>query len=147
MEYLRKVTVEDMDLLYRWANDSTVRNNAFSTEPISYENHQKWFTERMEDPDTVMFLLMVEEEPVGQIRVTLVGERALIDYSVAEEYRGKGYGKRMLALLEAVMKEFYPEIKCLVAQVKAGNDPSRNVFLKNDFQEHYVEYVKTIGEA
>lgn len=142
MEYLRKATAEDKDLLYRWANDPTVRANAFSTASICYEDHQKWFAARMKDPDTILYILMVEDEPIGQIRLTLEGEKALIDYSIAKEYRGKGYGKKMLALLETVIREFYPQIKCLVAQVKAGNDTSKNAFLRNDFQEHYVEYVK-----
>ena len=34
---LREVTAKDMDLLYEWANDPTVRQNAFHTEPIPYE--------------------------------------------------------------------------------------------------------------
>ena len=29
-QYLRKATIEDMDLLFQWANDSVVRKNSFS---------------------------------------------------------------------------------------------------------------------
>ena len=33
---LRRAKPQDMDLLYRWANDYTVRANAFHTEKIPY---------------------------------------------------------------------------------------------------------------
>lgn len=144
MEYLRKVTIEDMDLLYCWANDVTVRANAFSTEQIPYENHKKWFAARMEDVNTIMYLMICEEKPVGQIRLTVDQKQAVIDYSIAKEYRGKGYGKKMLSLLEKNIKEEYPQIKTLVAEVKSGNEASKNAFLKSDFKESYVTYEKEI---
>ena len=42
-QYLRKATIEDMDLLFQWANDPVVRKNSFSTAEISYEEHTKWY--------------------------------------------------------------------------------------------------------
>ena len=41
--FLRKATYEDMDLIFKWANDSAVRNNAFNQEKIEYQEHKKWF--------------------------------------------------------------------------------------------------------
>ena len=46
---LRKVTPQDMDLLFCWANDDTVRANAFHTEKIPYENHIQWFEKMISD--------------------------------------------------------------------------------------------------
>ena len=135
MDYLRKVTTEDMDLLYQWANDPVVRANAFSTEQIPYEDHVKWFAARMEDPDTAMYIFIQNDRPVGQIRLDIEGKKAQIDYSIAAEYRGKGYGKQMLLLLETVVREFLPGIDTLVGKVKLENQASMQAFLKAGFQK------------
>jgi len=151
MDYLRKVTRDDMDLLFQWANDPVVRANAFSTEQIPYENHQKWFTARMKDPDTAMYLYLQDDVPVGQIRLDIADKEAEIDYSIAPEYRGKGYGKKMLLHLETVVRESLPHIAVLLGKVKLENQSSRHAFLKAGFQEtpsmeemNYILYKKKI---
>ena len=35
--YLREAQIQDRDLLFQWANDALVRQNAFHTEQIPYE--------------------------------------------------------------------------------------------------------------
>ena len=35
---LREVNAKDIDLLYQWANDKTVRQNAFHTEQIQSDD-------------------------------------------------------------------------------------------------------------
>ena len=40
--YLRLAEMEDMDLLFTWANEEMVRKNSFSTRKITYEEHVIW---------------------------------------------------------------------------------------------------------
>ena len=63
---LREVTAKDMDLLYEWANDPTVRQNAFHTEPIPYEDHKMWFAKNLADRDVLMY--SVSDNCTGQRR-------------------------------------------------------------------------------
>ena len=84
---LREVTAKDMELLYKWANDPTVRQNAFHTEPIPYEDHKMWFAKNLADREVLMYILCSisageKEEPLGQIRLSIEEDKALIDYSV-----------------------------------------------------------------
>ncbi len=39
--HLRQVCLADRELLFEWANDDTVRANAFHTEKIPYTDHIK----------------------------------------------------------------------------------------------------------
>lgn len=41
MGYLRDAVERDVDLLFQWANDESVRKNSFSTQDISYNDHVK----------------------------------------------------------------------------------------------------------
>lgn len=83
--FLRKVLSSDMDMLFQLANDETVRSNAFHTSPISYDEHREWFRNVLEDSSQLQFILMSENQPVGQIRLTVDGNQAEIAYSIIPE--------------------------------------------------------------
>ncbi len=141
---LRKAVPEDVDLLFKWANDPEVRRNSFNSEPISYEDHCKWFNKLMNDPSQVQYILMSGDKPVGQIRFTLKGDEALIGYSVAPGMRGLGYGSSMLDLAEMKIREECPEVRKLIGRVKPENTGSGKCFEKNGYEEEYREFVRKI---
>ena len=138
--YLRKAEPTDMDLLFQWANDPVVRANSFHSEPIPYENHQKWFRQMMSNPTVLQFILMEENCPVGQIRLNLDGDEAEIGYSIAAEFRGKGYGHLILQLLKESVHDYYPQINRLLAKVKPGNTASNKLFEKEGYSMEYSLY-------
>lgn len=126
--YLRKATINDLDLLFEWVNDSAVRDNSFSTAKITYEEHQKWYQALLADDFCHQYIYLYDEEAVGQIRVTIVGETGEIGYSIRADKRNMGHGKQMLRLLFEQMKTDYPNVKKLVANVKPENIASQKVF-------------------
>ena len=85
--YLRKVEYSDMDLLYKWANDTATRKNSFNSDAISYKDHVRWFNSMMGDDSVLQFIMMNGDTPVGQIRLNINGDEAEIGYSIAEEQR------------------------------------------------------------
>ena len=143
--YLRKADESDMDLLFKWANDPTVRENSFNTETIPYEDHVKWFNKVMEDESVLQFILMNEDTPVGQIRLNVDGEEAEIGYSIAREFRGKGYGHAILRLAADTVAKEHQEIKYLVAKVKPENTASNKLFQNEGYSIQYTNYVLEIG--
>jgi RimJ/RimL family protein N-acetyltransferase len=141
---LRNATFDDMDLLFYWANDKTVRNNAFNSEPIPYENHVAWFNKIMSD-DTVIQLIMCDEDnPIGQIRLNIEEKKAYIDYSISPDKRGLGLGADMIKLLEGRLKVGGFTFKSLIGQVKYENIASAKTFEKCGFvrtdKAQYIEY-------
>lgn len=155
--YLRAAVKEDMELLYEWANDLEVRRNAFHTEQIAYETHKTWFENVLRDSNILQYILVSENsegmnknlcaiEEIGQIRLSLDEEKALISYSIAKNMRGKGYGSQMVSMAEKKIKETNKDIKVFVAQVKYENIASAKVFQKCGYKEYrkpqYLEYRK-----
>lgn len=145
MLHLREATYEDMDLLYKWANDPAVRKNSFNSEPISYDNHVSWFNKIMEDNTVLQYILMKEDVPMGQIRLNIEGNDAEIGYSIAEEYRGKGYGHTILQLIAEEIRSNYPNITNLIAKVKTDNTASNMLFKKEGYTMEYACYSKHIS--
>lgn len=143
--YLKKVTRNDMDLLYEWANDAAVRQNAFHTEPIPYENHVKWFAKMLQDASVHQYILYREEMPVGQIRLNVEGNEALIDYSISAKYRGKGYGSALLRMIkQQIVTDKIPGVMKLTGQVKYENTASAQAFETCGFSKRemaeYIQY-------
>lgn len=142
--YLRKATEADKDLLFRWANDETVRKNAFSMKRIPYQEHCAWFAHAL-DCDTIgLYIYMQGETPVGQIRVNAAGNEAEISYSVDMVHRGQGHGTAMVALLNEQVRKDFPNVKILTAKVKTQNQVSRSVFQKNGFSSYYECFSKKV---
>ena len=137
---LREVTGKDIDLLFRWANDPLTRQNAFHTEPIPYEENQKWFYGLMKDEKRVQYIFMEENIPVGQIRFTIEGDEAVIGYSIASGMRGKGYGRKLLSLAQEEFFASYPMVKKLIGQVKKENMASKKCFTDSGFEEVFTQF-------
>lgn len=93
---------------------------------------------------------LIHRVPVGQIRIAVEDEKAEIGYSIAEEYRGKGFGTAILYLLEQYLiatKEAKADE--LIGRVIPANRASQNAFLRNGYvqkakTEQYIEFHKAL---
>lgn len=145
--YLRNATDADVDLLYRWVNEDNVRKNSFSTDFVSYKSHQEWFNKIMNNKDEKIFIFCVNGHPIGQIRVSMKATVAVVVYSIAVQYRLRGYGKMMLLLLERKLKDVYPYVTQIRAEVKPNNVASIKVFETLNYDEKYLIFEKNIEDA
>jgi UDP-2,4-diacetamido-2,4,6-trideoxy-beta-L-altropyranose hydrolase len=130
---LRPARKDDMVAYYHWTNDPETRGNAIDTSPISWATHEAWFTARLLDADTRLFVFEAAGLAVGQIRFEMQGDTARISYSLESFVRGRGWGTRLVALGMDSMRQTAPVR--MWAQVKAGNDASSAVFLRLGFTE------------
>lgn len=148
MDYkLRKVSEEDRDLLFEWANDSGCRANSFHQNPITYEEHCIWFADKFSSDKCDMYLYCEQEKPIGQIRIDWEMDNGLISYFIISEYQGQGHGSQMLFLAE---QEAQGRGKSLTGCVKKDNIASQIVFKRNGYKEkeedNYYRYCKSINK-
>ena len=136
---LRRAEKNDSRFLFALRNDEKVRKNSFHTEKISYEQHETWFERKLSEPQTKIFILEKEMQPMGQIRVEIAENAAEISYALCREFRGKGYAKWMLAELErlAVEKNWCDK---LIAEVKRENTASKKIFRYLEYKETETEF-------
>ncbi|GJM33456.1 MAG: hypothetical protein DHS20C18_24570 [Saprospiraceae bacterium] len=138
---LRKATAKDVELYFNWANDNSVRKNAFSQEPILLEHHQKWFNQKIKNEESHLLILEKENIPIGQIRFDKDENNEWeIDYSIDFNYRGLGYGIMLLQRGLDHLKniETKPKVK---AVVKGHNLASLKAFRNIGFQEYQSDKV------
>ena len=143
---LRKANAQDELLLFCWANDPVVRANSFSTGDILLANHKQWYMRALNNPDVQIYIMERGDLPVGQVRTEMQNGMYVIGYSIDAAWRGCGYGRQILSLLE----DNLPEHTVLAGRVKGENMASRSVFLSLGYKEeimencNYIEYRKSL---
>lgn len=123
----RYARLSDAKLLFDWVNEQAVRRNSISSEPIAWENHLTWLRNRIDSGDCLIYIFSKQGNEVGQVRLEK-SEFWYIDYSVDQNYRGKGIGTEMLKQVLLSNRE-----KPLLAYVKPDNIGSNSVFKKLGF--------------
>ena len=142
---IRSATPTDCEFYWHWANDQDVRQSAFNSEPISWEDHQEWFKNKLNDPSSTLFLVESHLGPIGQVRFEKSGLHFKIDYSIARQFRGMGLGE---PLLSEGIKLFLENNQgsTLVSEVKEENQASKKIFKNVGFREmllsHQVKNMK-----
>lgn len=131
---LRHVEFKDAELLFNWANEKNVRENSINQEPIIWENHLRWFSKKLNNSETKFLILTSENNLLGQIRIDLIDRYWNIDYSIDNQFRGKGLGKEIVRLLINKFKSYK-----FRATVKKQNKASVNVFVNLGFKKIEIE--------
>lgn len=133
---LRPADAADERLLWEWANDPVVRAASFSSDPIPWEDHRRWFARKLASDGTRIFIAVNEDgTPVGQVRFDQRDDGdADVGVSLAPGERGKGYGTALIAA--GVSEANAPAVH---AFIKTTNNASRKAFLKAGFTEKGTE--------
>jgi UDP-2,4-diacetamido-2,4,6-trideoxy-beta-L-altropyranose hydrolase len=125
---IRKASNDDMRTYFNWANDIEVRSNAINPNPIIFENHEQWFSKRINSSDSFLYYFELKGVPLGQVRFDKEDGSFLIDYSVDATFRYMGLGRVILKLaMKSLFDENVEDVK-IRALVKEGNNASRKTF-------------------
>jgi UDP-2,4-diacetamido-2,4,6-trideoxy-beta-L-altropyranose hydrolase len=140
---IRKATETDCELIWNWANDPVVRLSAFCSGFIKYEEHIKWFYDKLYNSESVIFIgYNNKNQPVGQIRFDKIKTNEYeIDVSIDKDSRGKGYGVQLIKLgIIELLKLNSASI--INAFVKSNNYSSKSIFIKAGFFIKGIENIK-----
>ena len=132
---IRIAEAKDESALLVLRNDHVTRANSFQTELISPENHHIWFTKKLTDQNSCIYILENEtQQLIGQARYDkLDNMSAEVNIALDSNYRGKGLGKEILSKsLKLAITQL--AIKHIFAQVKADNVISQKLFLSCGFE-------------
>lgn len=138
--YFRRATSNDVKMIYEWANDDETRKNSFNQSKIEYDTHVKWFTNLLNSSNRILYIFQDDNEPIGQVRLDIYDNKAEISYTISPSHRGKKYGEKMIKLLPDKVREDFPQITELFAEVKPENTPSNRIFSKEGYTEKCIVY-------
>jgi len=139
----RKVTLADKEDLLRWRNDPFTRENSFNPQIISVQEHEQWFHQALHDNNRIILMALGGKKKLGVVRFdTLEPNKYAVNINVAPEFRGQGWGSKIL-------KQSHQWVKgTLIARIKKTNVPSLKVFKKAGYvikdeqpQAFIMEYI------
>ena len=131
---LRRATVADAELLLAWRNDPVTRRFSLTRHEIGENEHRTWLDARLSDPDTLLWIALVADRPVGQVRLTHGGDAAEIHIGLAATERGRGYGREIIRRAVERGTALWPAITTIFATIDSANDASTRVFEASGFR-------------
>ena len=118
--------------------------------PISYEEHRNWYGNKLQEENTRIYIFCDGDLEVGALRLEFGREGAEISYSIAPEFRGKGYGQELIFQAEQEVRRWQesipalPERTVIKAQVKPENQGSNKIFTKAGYEIYSIGYQKIL---
>ncbi|MDR0507322.1 MAG: GNAT family N-acetyltransferase [Dysgonamonadaceae bacterium] len=152
---LRALEPEDLDVLYKWENDSELWHYGVTLSPYSKFTLRNYIANS--DPDiyqTRQLRLMIEkkadEKAIGTIDLfdfDPLNLRAGIGILLDGNYRNQGFGSQALRLMEEYAFSFLM-LNQLYAYIPRNNTPSYRLFCKNGYIENGLlkSWIKTENE-
>jgi RimJ/RimL family protein N-acetyltransferase len=115
---LRKIIYDDWPTLLKWANDDTMRKNAFNQNKITKDEHLKYIERILSDDSKNIYILELDDIPVATIKDSLFETFIELSYNVCPSHRGK---KLSILLLTLYLYEKTGKFLC---RIKNDNVPS-----------------------
>ena len=143
--YLRRAVKEDSRLVYSLSNDPSVRRQSISKEQITWDEHLNWFEKKILDEEHI-FLLAFDKKGnfIGQIRFQMENNAAVVSISIADQFRGKGFSKKMLVQASQRVFREKNRVNSILAFIKPDNDASINAFKSAKFQYVREEEISSV---
>ncbi len=138
---LRRTIESDCRSCWEWRNEPTSNDESAASEPVGWERYMEWFRARLGDPQSILYTAVSRRgEPMGMVQCQLDGTHAVLSINLGAAFRGKGNGRKILAL--AIEELFRVSgIKAIDALVRMPNQPSIRLFEGAGFRKAGVETV------
>ncbi len=126
---VRPVTLLDASILFRWRNDPDTIAASRNARPISPAEHKFWMNIVINNPEHRQLMFEENGVPIGTVRFDDRDKGAEVGITVSPDYRGKGYGFRILRM--ATKDAEIP----LIAEIRRSNTASKRIFERCQFVE------------
>jgi UDP-2,4-diacetamido-2,4,6-trideoxy-beta-L-altropyranose hydrolase len=134
---LRPAKSSDVENMFAWRNASETRQYSSSAEPLSREEHTRWFADTLGRKDRMLLIGESVHGPVGVLRYDITGEIAEVSVYLVPGQGGKGLGSALIAAGTAWARVNLPKVARLRARILAANAASQKAFEKSGFMESY----------
>ena len=136
---LRPANLKDEQLLLDWSNEPLTRRNAFNPQPIAASTHAGWLRDRLDKPDTCVFLIAQARNgmAVGNIRFErdAACEPWWLSYSLDAAFRGLGLARVLVQQGMQQLGHHTAQTGIVRAFVKTDNRASLKTFVALSFSE------------
>ncbi len=131
---VREASYEDMYEVYRLSNEREVREFSFNSGEIPFEEHKRWFVQKLKDRNSLLLVAELGVVFIGQVRFDIKENEAVVSISLKKDYRGIGVGKHVLRKAISYLKSHALDVNLVRAYIMKDNLSSRNFFREVGFR-------------
>ncbi len=138
---VRPARLQDCRTVWEWRNEQATREASFNTRYIPYEEHKSWFTRKLTDPHSRIFMVAnAQGRDAGYVRFDLVNQEATISVSIDSNERGKGYGTAAIKSASDLLLGTEPMHR-VIAHIRRDNPASVAAFERAGFVlQGYIQF-------
>ena len=130
---IENATMAECRFVYDVAVEPSVRRMSTRPGAFSFEEHQRWYAERLSDSATLFLTGSNGHDHVGYVRYKRDGRTAEVSIAVASRHRGRGYGTELLRLSDD--RAFGAlGVDTIIALVLPENAASRRAFTQAGYE-------------
>lgn len=137
---LRRATRDDARFYFEVNNHPSVRAQAIHGESIRWASHVAWFTRRLEDTQSALWVGEAEGRAVATLRADLSpsatpgeGTTAVLAIALSPDARGRGLGRQIIRQgTEELLKT--SGVERVVAYIRPANEASQRAFIAAGFR-------------
>ena len=130
----RELHPNDCIRLLKWRNDEFILDRSGSQKKVSETEHRHWFGELLNDENKLAYIIEVNDEPAGHLRLEPDDDGTVITLYLLESFTGKGLGPLLINDACSIAHEKWP-YRPVVAVVRKNNHPARHAFINAGFSE------------
>jgi UDP-2,4-diacetamido-2,4,6-trideoxy-beta-L-altropyranose hydrolase len=91
--FLRPATMEDAETVFLWRNSPFIVARGSLQKMVAWEEHLQWFCETVVGSKRKLLIVLVDGQPVGQLRFDRVDDDTMaISVYLIETHTGRGLG-------------------------------------------------------
>ena len=141
---LREATMDDCESIYKWRNAEETRKYIFNSEPISLDEHVKWFRGCLENPKRKILIAELNGTSVGVLRYDIDGRLAVISIYTLPDIKDYGIGTQLIRTGSKWLRHHLPDVHKIQAEVFPENAVSKKAFVNAGYTEHHIIYEKVL---
>ena len=132
---LRPATMDDREMVFGWRNDPFILARGSLHRKVSWEEHEAWFERTILERNRKMFIVLQQNDPIGQIHFDREDERdCIVSVYLLGAFTGRGWGVQVIRMGCAEVFRAW-DVERVIACVRVDNPGARSGFLKAGFEE------------
>lgn len=144
---LRPACSDDARLLFEGRDAPEVRHRSQQAQALHWPEHQAWLAATLADRQRLLLIAETADGPVGSVRYDrLPGQRARVSLYLFAGRFGLGWGRALLARGEACVRERWPDLLAIEAQVLPDNQASLQLFAGAGFVQSPCSFERVFQE-
>jgi UDP-2,4-diacetamido-2,4,6-trideoxy-beta-L-altropyranose hydrolase len=126
---VRRASASEAINVWLWRNNEITRKYFFDNSELSVDEHIQWWNQSLTNSSRILLLGSSNSIDFGVVRFDFIDvEKVITSIYLNPLMTGKGLGRALLIKALAWLRDNYPEIKSVIAEILPENIPSIRMF-------------------